>query len=371
MFKKTLAAAAILGAFAGSAFAADVTLYGVVDYALDFTSKSVDGADDVNTFSMKSGQQAGNRWGLKGVEDLGNGLKVGFVLESGFDADTGSLNNDDRLFGRESIVYLDGAFGQVAFGRTSQLAAGAGSYALAGSAFNSFSTGWGGIGSWGNVTDKIGTRLDNSITYKTPTFAGLTVYAQYSFKNDSTKSGDENKATSDRTYGIGATYKLGDFSAVAIVDSVNYAAATNYEDDSLGVTLGAAYNFGVAKVFLNGRYFDNAQKFSAFELTGANLNSSSKYSGVEGYGINLGADIPAFGGTAKVQFGYGHGESDLLAGEKAELDVYAVSAGYIYNLSKRTAVYAAADYKTGDYNEAAGVKDVDQYEVLVGMTHKF
>lgn len=80
MFKKTLAAAAILGAFAGSAFAADVTLYGVIDTGFSYQNKSVDGKDDVNNFQMKTGQQNGNRWGLKGTEDLGNGLKVGFVL---------------------------------------------------------------------------------------------------------------------------------------------------------------------------------------------------------------------------------------------------------------------------------------------------
>ena len=84
MFKKSLAAVALLGAFAGSAFAADVTLYGVVDEGFLYTHKDTDvaGSDAVDKLELKSGIQAGSRWGLKGTEDLGNGLKVGFILES-------------------------------------------------------------------------------------------------------------------------------------------------------------------------------------------------------------------------------------------------------------------------------------------------
>lgn len=80
--KKTVAAVAVLGAFAGSALAADVTLYGVVDAGLVYThlDQDVQGVDATDKFEMKSGNQAGSRWGLKGVEDLGNGVQVGFIL---------------------------------------------------------------------------------------------------------------------------------------------------------------------------------------------------------------------------------------------------------------------------------------------------
>ena len=73
MFKKSLAAVALLGAFAGSAFAADVTLYGVVDEGFLYTHKDADktGVDAVDKLELKSGIQAGSRWGLKGTEDLG------------------------------------------------------------------------------------------------------------------------------------------------------------------------------------------------------------------------------------------------------------------------------------------------------------
>lgn len=100
--KKTLIALAAMSAFAaaGTAAAADVTLYGKADLGLHYTYNKVDGQDAVNSFDMKSGQNAGSRFGLKGTEDLGNGTKVGFILENGFNADDGTMGQDSRLFGR-------------------------------------------------------------------------------------------------------------------------------------------------------------------------------------------------------------------------------------------------------------------------------
>ena len=96
--KKTLAAVAVLGAFAGSAVAADVTLYGLVDYSVRYQNLDADtaGVDKTNKVDMKSGANSGSRFGLKGTEDLGNGVKVGFVLENGFAADTGALGDKNN-----------------------------------------------------------------------------------------------------------------------------------------------------------------------------------------------------------------------------------------------------------------------------------
>ena len=119
MFKKSLAAVALLGAFAGSAFAADVTLYGVVDEGFLYTHKDTDvaGSDAVDKLELKSGIQAGSRWGLKGTEDLGNGLKVGFILESGFNADDGTQSVSGTMFNREASLNVMGPFGQLSLGK--------------------------------------------------------------------------------------------------------------------------------------------------------------------------------------------------------------------------------------------------------------
>ena len=88
--KKTFVAVAVLGAFAGSAMAADVTLYGKIDLGLQYQHLD-NGTTTTDQFKEASGQNSGSRFGLKGTEDLGNGMKVGFVLENGFSADDGKM----------------------------------------------------------------------------------------------------------------------------------------------------------------------------------------------------------------------------------------------------------------------------------------
>lgn len=169
MFKKTLAAAALLGAFAGSAVAADVTLYGVLDYGLQYTHVDSDKAntDAVDNFQLSSGNQSGARFGLKGSEDLGNGVKAGFHLENGFSADTGSLAQNSRLFGREARLFVNGAFGEVAFGRMGTLGSANGTYGLLGN-LSPFGASW--VGAVEYSTYYVGgIRADNTVTYKTPT----------------------------------------------------------------------------------------------------------------------------------------------------------------------------------------------------------
>ena len=116
--KKTLIAAAVMAA-SGVAFAAsNVTLYGVIEEGVVVSkAKHKDTIVD-----LKAGFDSGNRWGIKGVEDLGNGYSVGFILEQGFAADTGDEGVEGKAFNRESILYVNGGFGSLAFGRTGGLA---------------------------------------------------------------------------------------------------------------------------------------------------------------------------------------------------------------------------------------------------------
>lgn len=90
--KKTLTAVAVLGALSGAAMATEVTLYGVVDTG--FTYQHTEGGDD--SFAMTSGSYAGPRFGFKGTEDLGDNLTLGFVLEAGFNSDTGAQGRTAR-----------------------------------------------------------------------------------------------------------------------------------------------------------------------------------------------------------------------------------------------------------------------------------
>lgn len=385
MFKKTLAAAAVLGAFAGSAFAADVTLYGVIDYGFNYQHVDTDaaGTDASDSFRMMSGQNSGSRFGLKAQEDLGNGLQVGFVLENGFDADDGSFdgNGDDKIFGREAQLNLSGAFGTVSFGRVGQMASANGSFGILGGA-SPFSGGW---------QDSVGqkfvfangfARFDNTVTYVTPEFAGLKVYAQYSFQNSSTEEGTEGKSSVDRYYGVGATYTNNNLYLVGIVDSMNWGTQLGDTgrslDDQLAVTLGGAYDFGVAKLYASGQYFDNAKAVGQKRATEtgsiADGYSFATLEGAEGWGLNVGVGVPVFGGTAKAQVAYMDAEST----RDSDMNVsrWSLAAGYDYNLSKRTMVYTAAAYTRDDvseqYQTTTGTgSNPSTVEVMAGIVHKF
>lgn len=305
MFKKTLAAVAVLGAFAGSAFAANVTMYGVVDTGLGFTSKDKGYGEEINTFDMRSGQNSGARLGLKGEEDLGNGVKVGFVLENGFDTDDGELGNGGRLFGREALLYVGGDFGELGMGRQGELASGNGRYGIFGGKVSPFSTGWSDIAGHKYVMGAGFDRMDNTITYKTPTFAGFNLLAQYSFDKNVQKDDDaaagvqhgrEGSAETDRQYALGATFAAGDLYLAGIVTQTN-KQSVDYEGNSLGeqddpltVSLGGNYNFGVAKLYVATQYFkDSALAVKMIQ----DKHPAGKF---DGFGLSVGADVPAFAG---------------------------------------------------------------------------
>lgn len=398
--KKTLLALATLSAMAGSALAADVTVYGLVDYGFKFTNvDQLNGGDSESTFEMKSSMNSGSRFGLKGSEDLGNGLKVGFVLENGFNADDGTLDNGGRLFGRESQLYVQGSFGTVSFGRMGQILSALGTYGLLGN-YSVFGGGWGSYtggkfvhgGQWG--------RLDNAFTYASPEFAGLKIYAQYSFKADSSQKdydGNvtvENKGDSDRMATIAATYNYGGLSLLAAWEQTFWANvdASSSEslswipetDDGYNGYVAGTYDFGIAKIYATGQYFKR-QRTRATDwktVTGlqgvlADYVPSTLF--VDGYAASIGADVPAFGGTFKTDIGYRYNE--CIRNPDNDLKTISLSLGYVYNLSKRTTVYGAGTYVWQDLGKLHTVKDgskefkfVDDpraLEILVGMIHKF
>lgn len=382
--KKTLAAVAVLGAFAGSALAADVQLYGIVDEGLAYSHVDLDGAADAtDSFSMNSGMQSGSRFGFKGTEDLGNGLTVGFVLENGFSADTGADN--DTFFDREASLFLEGGFGKLAFGKIGSINCGTSSWAQIGvlSAFGT--SNWGGYSNQIGSTASTGGVMDNTIAYQTPTFAGFTVYAQYSMGDDGDTegvSGSENESSLDRYYAIGAKYANGPLTAYFAVDSVNYrswykdgaaAASAHDTDDSLTVTLGGNYDFGVAQIFFGAQYFDEVETFGSLVTKVVDDKFAGK---IKGYGLNLSANFPVAGG--KIMAGLGFVDAEAADSEKAydgdEFQRYVVSVGYDYPFSKRTDAYVVASYMQDsiDYKDALK-SDVDPtaYTFVVGLRHKF
>ncbi|MGE8449215.1 MAG: porin, partial [Pseudomonadales bacterium] len=117
--KRTLIAAAIATACSYTHAQSSVTLYGVADAGVEFLNHVPNAAGQANSLvRMTSGNTAGSRWGLRGVEDLGNGLKGVFVLEGGMALDSGMAVQGGRLFGRKAYVGIDSSrFGQITLGR--------------------------------------------------------------------------------------------------------------------------------------------------------------------------------------------------------------------------------------------------------------
>lgn len=399
--KKTLAAVAVLGAFAGSALAADVQLYGIIDTGIGYNHVDADGlGEDTDSFEMQSGQASGSRWGLKGTEDLGNGLKVGFILENGITTDDGV--DSGVMFNRESSLFLEGGFGKIAFGRIGSINNGQSSWATIGM-INAFGTSdWGGYSAQvGNIMATAG-QWDNMIAYQTPSFAGFKIYAQYGMGNQVTETvkgkdvtyGDENESSSDRYYAIGATYNNGPFSAYLAVDSINYssvhAEGDPYDqDDSLTVTLGGSYDFEVVKVYLGAQYFDEvkATKFGGVinNIEFANgKNAIGANDKVKGYAVSLTGDAPLWGGKAMFGVAYMDAESadsfeENHYGETFDFKRYVVSVGYDYPFSKRTDVYAVASYMQDKVETSTNPQLVDPevdadpsaYTFYVGLRHRF
>lgn len=389
--KKTLAAVAVLGAFAGSAIAADVTLYGVVDLGLNYSHVDMDGVgDDLDTFEMKSGQQSGSRWGLKGTEDLGNGLTVGFVLENGFTADDG-VDGGSAMFDRESMLFLEGNFGKLAFGRIGSFNQGQGSFSKIGM-LTPFGTSFGDYAAQAGNIFASSTRYANSIVYETPSFAGFQVTAMYSMGNTD-GTGTENESDTDRYYGIAATYKNGPAAAYLAVDSTNYKSfgVTNGSDmnDAWTVTLGGSWDFEVVKAYIGAQYFDEAKISNIGGIVDNNayveLDDNDKVIfstanlKITGYSVTIGADAPVAGGKLMAAAAYVDAEQsdfeeDHGAGE-FDFTRWIVSVGYDYPLSKRTNVYGVMSYMDdeleGKGDNSAADWNPSAYTFMVGMRHKF
>ena len=380
--KKQMIALAVAGAFAGSAFAANVDVYGVVDTGLLYSKTEFggalidDGVSDESSFSMKGGAHSTSRFGLKGTEELGDGYSVEFKLENGFDSDTGALGNSGRLFGREARLSLNTPYGTISFGRMGALTSGAGTYDI----FQA-----NGDAMDGGYCDYIGSsnwfsrdRYDNTITLVTPEANGFTGYAQYSFKANGSEEAQVRR--NDRYAALGLTYSAGPVNFVVVADTILKATDTKNDsgvwakaadedfDDAKAISFGINYDFGVTKAFFGAQYGKN-------ELIGsdADVKEWASVLRFDGYNLSLGAVTPLPCGTleAKVYYGdYEHSKtSDLTA------KVYGVALMHTYPLSKRTSFYTGAGYtqadvkvEAGDENYAARVKGFD---FTLGLTHTF
>ena len=394
--KKSLIALAVLGA-AASAQAADVSVYGVVDTGLAYTYNdewTVDEhvTDGESNLEMASGINASSRVGITGSEDLGNGMKVSFKLESGINSDDGALNQGGRLFGREASLTLSGDFGKISAGRMGGVGSSAGTYDYVyaiGEAFDG-----GDFNIWGMTASS---RYDNMITYETPEFAGVKVTAQYSFDGDTgadnddytakDQHGDEGKTNVDRYASLAVTGGFGNLQFVGAYEYFNHASTSAVKDDGHLVHLGGNYDFGVTKVFALAQYYQGIRNAAGWDMSGDFLDSEEDLDplfgtdGFKGYGLHIGSITPIGGGDLTLAAYFQDGKLENVVNDWADKDdidaqYVGVTARYAYHLSKRTDAYLGAGYAKATLDTASLAADLhdmekELFQAYVGLTHRF
>lgn len=341
--QKKIIALAVAGLVSGAAFAqTNVTVYGIADVAYQYSSSSyLD--NDRSKSAIDDGGQDGSRVGFKGTEDLGNGLKAFFQLETRFHLDTAS-----NIEGRNSNLGLMGSWGTIK----------AGSFGSVHDDYNGYSEA-GGMG-WGNGAIAMLATVDarNAVEYISPNFSGLefklgfsTQYGRDRGVDDAEEFDDTN--TNNRAYFASAAYANGPVKAAVTYDRSKFASPAPGTNSASEWLIGGSYNFG--PVMLGAGYDRTAY---------ANDNVKKTWR------INVGAPITA---NDTVALSYSRAKMDWDAGGSDKARGW--GASYSHALSKRTNVYATYGSVNVDdgLEGVVGLDGAGTYEkaVKVGMRHFF
>ncbi|WP_126284231.1 porin [Burkholderia stagnalis] len=239
---KKLLTAAILAATASAAHAqSSVTLYGLIDAGISYVNHSKSGSGSDKLFKYDDGVAQGSRWGLRGTEDLGGGLKAIFVLENGFSSGTGALGQGGAMFGRQAYVGLSTAqYGTVTFGRQYSF-----STDILGA---NYSTGGNTVaGNYAyhvNDVDQLtSSRINNAVKFQSANYAGFTFGALYGFSNTTNFAGAPaagGTAGSSRAYSFGLNYANGPFSVGAAYTDIRFPSQSIAPNGSSNFNLNLA-----------------------------------------------------------------------------------------------------------------------------------
>jgi len=377
--KKTLLAAALLAGFAGAASAqSSVTLYGIVDGGLRYQQVSRDNLDGTNNVGVAYGQQSGNRFGMKGVESLGNGNNAIFMIESGFDLGNGTSQQGGRLFGRQSWMGVQNdAWGEVRLGRMLSLTT---DFLV--NVVDPFGAGFGQLNMGNAFTSGNTLRLDNVLMYKTPTMSGFQAGLGYSFATGLTSNGGTTGygfATSNnsRQLTVGAKYANGPIYAAASYEKAYAADTTVMNGQSVNNwNIAGSYDFKVVKLAVGyGQTRDGFWAGSGAGGTGASLATGPNgntnalvFAPSVGYNSYIvGATVPV-NATSRVLLSW-----TMIAPNTNMKDAYnaqnqsSYNLGYTYDFTKRTNLYAYVG-QTVNY---ATVDTAKSTVVGLGMRHQF
>ncbi|PVX85657.1 putative porin [Paraburkholderia unamae] len=247
---------------AGAAHAqSSVTLYGLLDGGLLYTSKTLNAATGQNAghqFSATDGGMAPSQFGLTGTEDLGGGLKARFKLESGISVMTGGFNNSNgNLFGRQAYVALDSPYGTATAGlQFSPLF-----LALYGTDPRGFSQFGSGLELYVDNVLGTGAFNANGVSYTSPDIYGFRGSAMLAF------GGTAGNFQAGRQYSASLQYENGSLLINAAIYSGNSGGTVNTPIPTTiafwGRTLGTTYKFGIVTAKLQFVNYKVAQSFDS------------------------------------------------------------------------------------------------------------
>ncbi len=370
--KKTLIVLAVLGTGAGMVHAqSNVTIYGVLDTG--YVKET--GRD------LRMGQNRDSRIGFKGVEDLGSGLKAIFQLENRFMVNEGIRDSkaDKEWEGAANIGLASINWGTIRFGRVNELTT------ETIKKFDPFRQD--GIGQMIKSTQR-SARIDNTVRYDSPKWAGVSAGLSYSLGNDTESNWYNDTGIPLNTYPAGKDYSNDGYGINLSYDSGSWMATANWSriadsNDSSTWNAGVAYKFNNVRVsLLYEKTKDEGFKaggYSIYDGNGRYSNTRLGYpvaSEQENWLLGLEWDIGSGQFDASVQR-MSLDDIKKLNGEKVagvDGDIMKYSVGYTYNLSKRTAIYGQVAYTDWDAKSTAdfyGYDGESTTALQIGMTHRF
>ncbi len=371
---------ALLGA-AGAAHAQNsVTLYGVIDTAIAYTH-GVNGTG-TNQWQMNSGNIQGSRWGLKGAEDLGGGLKAVFQLENGFNSNNGTLGQGGKMFGRQAYVGLQSnQFGTVTLGRQYDPLV---DMVQAVTADNYFGSTFATPGDVDNNDNSL--RVNNAIKYTSPVYAGLQFEGFYALGGVAGTQGAGQTWSAAVAYNNGPIGIAGGYFQASNLYGTTRAgtwggSADNIIDGPINSGYVSAKSIGIGQVA--GQYaFGPVTVGLGYSNAQYKRDAASAFTSTEKY--NTGRAFATFQATPAILLGVGYSYTKASGNTTAKY--HQASLGADYSLSKRTDIYLVGAYQhasgtqlvggqlqsaqasIGSYG-AAGTSS--QEIVALGLRHKF
>lgn len=321
-------------AICSAAFAGNVEIYGAVD---EYVAVNATGGEWKT--AIKSGGLTASHWGIKGTEDLGNGVEVFFNLDNAFLADNGSatFGNDGKAFSREANVGVRGKYGQLSFGRQYT------PHFLVFAMFDPTELSLGSSDSPyffpGNaaVTGQDGSlvRADNSLMYVLPTPFGLTNFFYVALGEHKDAAGSQDSNSKGNIYNYAAKFDHGNFS---IMGSYLFRKFSRDGDpaswNNQYLNFAASYDFGVTKPVIQ-----FTKKFTS------NEKESDDF-----WMAQLGTATPLWGGKWMVSGSYMKNQTQ----DKA--DAWSLGTKYAYPLSKRTRLYGGVEAVFNDDNAGYAIE---------------